>query len=260
MKERLAVAKMLVERAGAAILAHAGAGSARKQDGFPVTEADLAANKLIVTGLKERFPDDGLLSEETEDDGARLERRGVWIIDPLDGTKEFLKGNGEFTVNVAYVIDGRPVLGAIGLPAKRERYYASPDGAFWEHDGRVERISVSARDRFAEMVLVVSRSHLTPDDERLNAQCGFARMERAGSSLKGCLVARGAADVYARAGQTNEWDICAMDCILAAAGGRLTDRTGKPFKYNRRDPRIKGFLASNGQCHEELLRVMDGQA
>ncbi len=232
--------------------------AARKADGSPLTRADEEAHELIVTGLRVHFPDDGILSEEGADP-TRLRARLVWIIDPLDGTKEFLKQNGEFTVNIALVEEGTPVLGVIVLPASNECYYATPEGAFWEHGGpgwSPAPIHVSQRARFEEMTLVVSRSHQTPEDERLSQAAGFARVISAGSSLKGCLVARGEADVYLRTGPTNEWDICAMDAILRAAGGQFTTLTGEPFKYNRADPRVNGFLASNGRRHGELLQLV----
>lgn len=261
MEEELRAALTLARLAGERIMRLYGEAEPReKSDGSPVTQADIEASALIVEGLAKRFPADGFLTEEAQDDGSRLSKKRVWIIDPLDGTKEFIKRNGEFTVNIALVVHGRPLLGVIFLPARDECFYASPAGAFRDWGGSTEPLSVSARSRFEEMVLVVSRSHLSSEDKQLSERCGFARVERAGSSLKGCWVASGRADVYVRAGTVNEWDICAMDCIVHAAGGRLTSFTGERFKYNCDDPRIHGFLASNGARHEDLLRLCNGPA
>jgi len=218
----------------------------------PLTKADLASNDLIVKGIRKKFPKIPILSEEEKDNKERLKNEFVWIIDPLDGTKEFIKRNGEFTVNIALVQDEEPVLGVIYVPVTDELYYASKgNGAFYQN----QMIKVSNTKDPKDMIMAISRSH--PSEKLKVIIKNFKETITSGSSIKGCIVARGEGDMYPRLGPINEWDICAMDIIVKEAGGVLTDLEGKPLKYNKKNSLIKGgFLASNNKIHDKLLEMM----
>lgn len=224
----------------------------------PLTEADLRANDIIVQGLRSSFPEYSILTEEEKDNKERLSNEFVWIIDPLDGTKEFIKRNGEFTVNIALVNKARPVLGVIYVPVLDELYFASKNmGAFLEKDKKTKKITVSDKTRPKEMVLVKSRSHATERLLKIIDKLKFAEINTSGSSVKGCLVARGDADVYIRLGPQNEWDICAMNAIINEAGGKMTGLNGKTLKYNKENVLIEsGFLVSNNRIHDKLLELI----
>ncbi|MFO8015562.1 MAG: 3'(2'),5'-bisphosphate nucleotidase CysQ [Candidatus Woesearchaeota archaeon] len=237
----------------------------------PVTEADKAANDIIISELKKEFSHP-ILTEESEDDRTRLESSTVWIIDPLDGTKEFIRKLDEFTVNIALVRDNEPVLGVIFVPAKGDLYHAVRGGGAFhcrERCGKEmkgiegmsasESMSVSGRDRLGDMMIVKSRFHVSEKLADIIKKAGFADSMTSGSSVKGCLVADGKADVYIRLGNVHEWDICAMDIIVREAGGAITDLRGKPLKYNKPFTLIEGgFVVSNNRAHEELLEAVAG--
>ena len=230
-------------------------GVSYKADASPLTEADTAADGIIAAALRRDFPRCALLSEERTDDLARLNNPFCFIVDPLDGTKEFVKKNGEFTVNIALAHRGRSVMGVVYAPALDEIYFAAEGlGAFYcphasEREDvivRAERIRVS--DRRENLVMMVSRSHM--DDETralIDANAGLVAETRpAGSSLKGCLIARGAADLYYRNGPTMEWDTAAMQCVVEQAGGVFRQGDGSPMTYNRTDSlNRKGFYIIN---------------
>jgi 3'(2'), 5'-bisphosphate nucleotidase len=256
--EELERAKELALRAGEKILEIYESGEfnvTEKGDKGPLTKADLAANEIIVSGLRSEFPDDGLLTEEERDNKKRLRKERVWIIDPLDGTKEFIFKNGEFTVNIGLVESGKPVLGVVYAPAKGELYYAAKGrGAYYEKGGEKKEIRVSDNKEFSEMVMTCSRSHSGEKEESLKRL--FKDCIPSGSSLKGCRIAKGEADVYFRFGPVNEWDICAMNCVLNEAGGMLTNLEGKEIAYNRERTLLDGFLASNGKNHGGLLDLI----
>ncbi len=230
----------------------------RKGDDSPLTLADLAANRIICETLRAEFPDDAVLTEEEVDSPARLDARRVWIIDPLDGTKEFISRNGEFTVNVALALDGQPVVGVVVVPAQRTTYWASEDQGAWRlgpRDGKATRLHVSDRRRVEDMVLVASRSHAGARLKAFAEAMPFADVRSRGSSLKGCMVAEGEADVYFRFGPTNEWDICAMQMIVTEAGGAMTNLDGRPMTYNNPNPLNDGFAVSNGPLHDYLIEA-----
>ncbi|MFP4524518.1 MAG: 3'(2'),5'-bisphosphate nucleotidase CysQ [Candidatus Woesearchaeota archaeon] len=259
LKEELVLAKKLAREAGTAIMKfyEGSVETSYKEDESPLTQADIASNDIITKGLRAARPEDGVLSEEETDEQERLRKERVWVVDPLDGTKEFLKANGEFTVNIALTVSGEPVLGVVCLPAKDELYWAAKGiGVYKEHDGGRESLAASQRTRFDEMVVVKSRSHASPELQAILDRAGFPEARPAGSSLKGCLVAAGEADVYIRLGDTMEWDICAMDAIIRESGGVLTSLDGKPLKYNKSHPLIRGFVASNGCAHEKLVGLV----
>lgn len=198
-----------------------------KSDHSPVTEADEAADALIAAGLRQAFPDIPLITEE-QAASHRLAARTFLIVDPLDGTKEFVQRRGDFTVNIAYVAEGVPARGVVYAPAKGRLFYTLPDGTAVEetgpHDpdrpGARRRLKVSTPDNGALMV-VASKSHRDQATDDYIARYAVRDMTSAGSSLKFCLVATGEADLYPRLGRTMEWDTAAGDAVLRGAGGRV---------------------------------------
>lgn len=216
-----------------------------KSDSSPVTAADQAANNIITQTLTNYFPQHAILSEESQDDGRRLENDWCWIIDPLDGTKEFIHGNGEFTVNIALTFRHRVVLGVIAVPVSKELYYAvQGEGAYVEKNGQVEKLQVSARRE--NLRLVMSRSHPSERLDELIRKNQISEVKRAGSSLKGCLVASGDAELYYRFNPTMEWDTAAMQCIVEEAGGVFRQMDDAELLYNRSNSRNdKGFYVLN---------------
>jgi len=211
-----------------------------KSDNSPVTEADEAADAIISDGLRAAFPDVMLVTEEqAETHSARAEN--FLIVDPLDGTKEFVKRRGDFTVNIAYVHNGDPVRGVVYAPAKGRLFYTAADGHTVEETGRFHKksvgalvdISVSEPDNSA-LVIVASKSHRDQATDDYIGKYSYADMTGAGSSLKFCLVATGEADLYPRLGRTMEWDTAAGHAVLAGAGGqvvRFDDHT--PLTYGK---------------------------
>ncbi len=211
-----------------------------KSDESPVTEADEAADALISEGLAEAFPQVALVTEE-QADSHRQEVSTFLIVDPLDGTKEFVQRRGDFTVNIAYVENGVPLRGVVYAPAKGRLFYTLSDGRAVEEDGPFDKsrpgtqkpITVSVPDNRALMV-VASKSHRDQATDDYIARYAIRDMTSAGSSLKFCLVATGEADLYPRLGRTMEWDTAAGDAVLRGAGGevvRFDDHT--PFTYGK---------------------------
>ncbi|WP_102225861.1 3'(2'),5'-bisphosphate nucleotidase CysQ [Acidimangrovimonas sediminis] len=211
-----------------------------KSDASPVTEADEAADALISAGLRAAFPDLPLVTEEQSDTHDQKISTFL-IVDPLDGTKEFVKRRGDFTVNIAYVEDGVPVFGVVYAPAKGRLFYTAADGASVEESGDFAKdapgattpLRVSTPDNGALMV-VASKSHRDAATDAYIGRYGVRDMTSAGSSLKFCLVATGEADLYPRLGRTMEWDTAAGDAVLRGAGGamvRFDDHT--PFTYGK---------------------------
>ena len=208
-----------------------------KDDASPVTAADERAEALIVPALRALAPGIPVVAEEMTARGeADAIGRTFWLVDPLDGTKEFIGRNGEFTVNVALIHDGRPLLGVVGAPAKG-RLFAGVvgQGAWVEDDGVPGRRPIRVRAVPAEgLTVVASRSH--GDAAALDAFLAgrrVARLASAGSSLKLCLLAAGEADLYPRLGRTMEWDIAAGHAVLAAAGGDVGTLDGVPLAYGK---------------------------
>ncbi len=212
-----------------------------KSDASPVTVADEAADALISAGLRDAFPDLTLITEEQAASHA-LTAQTFLIVDPLDGTKEFVQRRGDFTVNIAFVQDGIPVRGVVYAPAQRRLFYTLADGSSVEETGALDPhspgprspIRVSRPDNAALMV-VASKSHRDAATDDYIAKYAVRDMTSAGSSLKFCLVACGEADLYPRLGRTMEWDTAAGDAVLRGAGGhvvRFDDHT--PLAYGKR--------------------------
>ena len=205
-----------------------------KEDESPLTTADLASNRLIMKSLERISPSLPSLSEESAHQpfSIRSQWPAYWLIDPLDGTKEFIKHNGEFTVNVALIRGKRPALGVVYAPALRLLYYAvEGEGAFKVDRGKHVPIHVRPLGSRKPTILG-SRSHLSPRFETYLDWIGDHDLIRTGSSIKFCLIAEGEADLYPRFGPTSEWDTAAGQCVLEAAGGRVTDMKMKPLLYN----------------------------
>ncbi len=251
--DMVATFRRLALEAGDAILevyGRADLGVRAKSDDSPVTEADEAADAIISAGLRAAFPDIALVTEEQSDTHTQSVSTFL-IVDPLDGTKEFVQRRGDFTVNIALVEDGVPTLGVVYAPAKSRLFYTAATGGAVEEtgafkktkSGALEPISVSTPDN-AALRIVASKSHRSPELETYIDRYSVADSLAAGSSLKFCLVAVGEADFYPRLGPTMEWDTAAGDAVLRSAGGSVVDReTLKPLAYGKADFRNPHFLA-----------------
>lgn len=219
--------------AGALILPlfRAGVATDRKTDGSPVTQADRRAEALILRRLADAFPGIPVVAEESVSAGrVPPPSERFFLVDPLDGTREFLSGSGEFTVNIALVEAGVPTVGVVLAPALERLFHGDRDGAF-EGDRRIA-VRTPPPDG---LVVVASRSHRTAETDAFIARHRVASLVSAGSSLKFCLVANGSADLYPRLGRTMEWDTAAADAILRAAGGSVRTLDGAPLRYGKRD-------------------------
>jgi len=220
-----------------------------KLDRTPLTQADIASHNIVLEGLAELSPDWPVLSEESAEIpfDQRSAWRRFWMVDPLDGTKEFLSRNGEFTVNIALIEGNASVLGVVHAPANDKMYFAARGVGAFKVDRQVtSQITAVSRESNTTRIMV-SRSHEESLDRftRGLSQCEFIAM---GSSLKFCLVAEGAAHLYPRTGPTMEWDTAAAHCILEVAGGSVTDMEGMPLTYNKPSLLNPGFLASGSSA------------
>ncbi len=232
---------------------------AHKDDKSPLTEADMAAHKVIVAGLSALTPDIPVLSEESASIpfAERSRWRRYWLVDPLDGTKEFIKRNGEFTVNIALIEGHEPVLGVIVVPVSGLCYFAAKGaGAFKEMPGgAAQPIHVKPLD-LGHVIAVGSRSHAGPQLEQFLKNLGSHELMSMGSSLKICLVAEGKADIYPRLGLTSEWDTAAAHCIVVEAGGRLTDTAMQPLRYNTKDSLLNPHFFVSGDTGHDWSRYL----
>ncbi len=233
----------------------------RKDDNSPLTAADLAAHRAIVDGLHVLTPQIPVLSEESAVQAGWDERRRwarYWLVDPLDGTREFVKRNGEFTVNIALIHEHKPVLGVVLAPALDELYWAWRGGhAYFSTSTHTGENPLRTRKRGNPLLIAGSRSHADP---RLTAALdilGAHELKPLGSSLKFCRAARAEVDLYIRYGLTSEWDTAAGQCVLEQAGGGVTDFSGAPLRYNAKESLLNpDFLAFGdaGVAWAELLR------
>jgi 3'(2'), 5'-bisphosphate nucleotidase len=231
-----------------------------KEDRSPVTDADYAAHKLIVADLKRITPDLPVLSEESADIPFAERRRwdSYWLVDPLDGTKEFINKNGDFTVNIALIQDGVPIVGVVHVPVTGMSYYGSVGvGAFKrDQDGQASAIKVRKLIEGKPVKVVASRSHRGELLDGYLAKLGPHETVSRGSSLKFCLVAEGSADVYPRLGPTSEWDTGAGHAVVLAAGGQVIGMDGAPLGYNRKEsllnPHFIAYADSSRNWREYL--------
>ena len=255
--ELLNAVKNICREAGAAILeVYEQAGQievVEKTDNSPLTKADLAAHGIITRALQELTPEIPILSEESAAIAWDERRQWIryWLVDPLDGTKEFIKRNGEFTVNIALIVEHVPVLGVVYVPVKNVLYSGcSESGAYKEENGLNKAIKVKLTSPGESAIIVASRSHR---GDKLDAwlarlKNSFSKIEllSMGSSLKICLVAEGEADIYPRLALTSEWDTAAAQAILEAAGGLLTDTDFRTYRYNLKENILNPYFFAIG--------------
>ncbi len=227
----------IAERAGQEILTVYGRPfeSQIKDDASPVTEADTLAEALIIEALGELAPSIPIVAEESVAAGNVPDVRGTsfFLVDPLDGTREFISRNGEFTVNIALVEDGAPTIGVVHIPALGESYWAAGPGEAWRRSGAGDPEPIRCRVATGPLVVVASRSHRDAATDEFLSRYEVAELVSAGSSLKFCRVAEGRADMYPRIGRTMEWDVAAGHAVLAAAGGTVETLDGEPLAYGK---------------------------
>ena len=259
----------LARRAGEAILPfwRADVAVTAKADASPVTAADLAAHKVIAEGLQTLAPEIPVLSEE-DCDIPREERQAWqrwWLVDPLDGTKEFIAGSEEFTVNIALIEQGRVVFGVVSMPTTGRCYFGGAGLGAWRSDVNEAPRQIQVRQAPAEgecFTVVASRRHSSPEQERLleGLSEGLGKLELAniGSSLKFCLLAEGSADCYPRLAPTSQWDTAAAQGVLEGAGGEVLELSGAPFSYPARESLLNPFflaLPAKAAWRERLLSL-----
>jgi len=253
LQEELAVAEEAVCEAGAVIARlYTGRYDVReKSRGNPVTSADLEANAVIHERITRRFPKDAWLSEEDADDLCRLDVRRVWIVDPLDGTREFIQGVPEFCVSVGLVVDGYPVLGVIYNPLTKELFRAA-EGHGAKVNGQPLRIAVGREIKGA--CLLVSRSEPRGKYEEL---ARTFKLETMGSiAYRMASVAQGRADATLTFRRVNEWDVCGGTAILEQAGGLVIDGEGKRLRFNRREPLVRRLVGGRRMLAREVQKML----
>ena len=231
-----------------------------KEDKSPLTDADLASHRVIMEGLANLDVALPVLSEESAgeiDFAQRADWNPYWLVDPLDGTKEFIKRNGEFTVNIALIRDHEPVLGVVHVPVSGVTYFGARDiGAFRRRGSETpQAIKVASGERAP--VIVGSRSHRGSSLDAYLARVGEHEMVAMGSSLKFCVVAEGGADVYPRLGPTSEWDTAAAHAVVVAAGGRVIGVDGEPLRYNAKENILNPHFLVIGNPARNWLGYLD---
>jgi 3'(2'), 5'-bisphosphate nucleotidase len=259
----MSIALGLAREAGAAILdLYQGPLDIQQKAGAddrePVTQADTLANEIIVTRLKQEFPDDGILAEESLDTLHRLDKRRVWMIDPLDGTTGFIEGNGDFAVQIGLTENGECVLGVVYQPLTGVLYRAIRGEGTWIERPDYEPVQahVSDHQEISTMRLAASRSHRSPRMDKVVQAIGLKEEVRRGSvGIKVGLIIEQQCDLYIHLSpRTKQWDTCAPEVILHEAGGRLTDLFGQPLRYNHAEVQNRnGVVASNGVSHGRIL-------
>ncbi len=239
---------MIARRAGDAILEiyrSMDPGVTYKDDDSPLTSADLAAHELIVNSLAELTPGIPVLSEESADIpfAVRSGWKTHWLVDPLDGTREFLARNGEFTVNIALIHEHTAVLGVVGVPALGAVYTGSPGVGADRRSGADAPVAIHVQTTASKPVRVVgSRSHRGETLDAYLAALGAHTLVPVGSALKFCIVAEGGADVYPRLGLTSEWDTAAAQAVVTAAGGHVVTLDGQPLRYNTKESLLNPYF------------------
>ncbi|MHC8316725.1 3'(2'),5'-bisphosphate nucleotidase CysQ [Pseudomonas sp. LB3P31] len=257
----------LALQAGEAILPFWRTGTAvtAKADDSPVTAADLAAHHLILDGLTALDPSIPVLSEEDANiaQSVRAGWQRWWLVDPLDGTKEFISGSEEFTVNIALIEQGRVVFGVVSMPTTGRFYVGGEDLGAWRGDKDAQPLPIQVRELpppGEAFTVVASRRHSSPEQERLlaglSASLGELELANIGSSLKFCLLAEGAADCYPRLAPTSQWDTAAAQGVLEGAGGEVLELSGETFSYPARESLLNGFflaLPAKAPWRQKLL-------
>jgi 3'(2'), 5'-bisphosphate nucleotidase len=266
-ERELRVGLELARRAGEAALSFYGKPMRvehKEEFDEPVTQADRAVNELIVRALREEFPDDGVLAEESVDTDRRIGRERVWMVDPIDGTRGFIAGTGDFCVQIGLAVAGRAALGILYAPATDVLYWGARGHGAWVvrptseagESLKAERLSVTTETELSRMRLAESRSHRGPRMESVVSALGVRAEVRSHSvGIKVGLLVEKQADLYIHLSpKTKQWDTCAPEAVLAEAGGRMTDVWGDPLKYNTPDVLNRsGLVASNGAAHEEVI-------
>lgn len=232
----------------------------QKADDSPLTQADLASNKVIVDGLRKLTPDVPIITEEAglPDFEERASWSTYWLIDPLDGTKEFVNRNGEFTVNIALIRNHRPVLGVVYVPVSAITYVGCEGLGAQRHDaeGKAEPIQVAVESSNPVRV-VGSRSHRGESLNRFLENVGEVELHPVGSSLKFCFVAEGSADIYPRLGPTSEWDTAAAQAVVEQAGGQVLKLDGSPLGYNTKDDILNPFFLVVGPQDHDWVGIAE---
>lgn len=252
----------IAQAAGREILevySQGGTAATLKEDDSPLTAADLRSHRLIVSALAALTPDVPVLSEEAARPPYAERSRWTrhWLVDPLDGTREFLSRNGEFTVNIALIEAHAPVLGVVHVPVGNTTYRGIPAQGAWRETGGAPAEALHAATRAADPVRVVgSRSHRGDSLEGFLARLGRHDLKAIGSSLKFCLIAEGAADVYPRLGPTSEWDTAAGHAVAVAAGGTVVQLDGAPLEYNTREGLLNPFFVAYGDRQRDWLTLL----
>jgi len=230
-----------------------------KDDASPLTQADLASHRWIDAGLRSLTPDIPVISEESglPDFDERRTWQRYWIVDPLDGTKEFVSRNGEFTVNIALIERGRPVLGVVHVPVLGRTYVGCEGLGAERRDGQGDPVSIAVATASQAPVRVVgSRSHRGASLDAFLARLGDHTMIPMGSSLKFCVVAEGGADLYPRLGPTSEWDTAAAQAVVEQAGGAVLTLDGKPMKYNQKADILNPHFLVIGAADRDWLSLL----
>lgn len=257
----LRIAIELAQAAGAAILKFYGKPLVVEHKGDlnePVTEADRAANELIVGGLQKAFPDDGILAEESIDTARRLNCERVWVIDPLDGTRGFIEGSGEFAVHIGLAVNGESVLGIVYQPVPDVLYWAARRHGAWMARLKLatKRLRVSTENELSRMRLAASRAHRSQRLSTVVRSLGITQeVQRHSVGVKVGLIVEQQCDIYIHlSAGTKQWDTCAPEIILREAGGQMTDLWGEPLRYNSPDAvNRNGLVATNGVAHQAII-------
>lgn len=232
----------VVHQAGTAVMEIYNSGDFEveiKSDNSPLTKADKAANEIIEAGLK-KIADYPIMSEEGNH---QISSKIFWCVDPIDGTKEFIAKNGEFTINIGLVENGEPVLGVVYAPAKNVIYYGARGQGAFKRVGASETEEIGAKFSGKIPVVAVSRSHINEQTEKFLEEIGKHQLLKTGSSIKFCLVADGTAAIYPRLGPSHLWDTAAADAVLRAAAGKIIGSNGQPLIYNPKNLINPSFIA-----------------
>jgi 3'(2'), 5'-bisphosphate nucleotidase len=260
LAEELARAIELARRAGALVRGLQGGelGVELKPGDEPVSVADRRASELIVAGLLAAFPGDPVISEELPPAPGAFGAPRLWLVDPIDGTKDFIRGEDGYSVMIGLVSGDRPALGVVHQPALDRTFYATPDGAWVDAGGQVSPLAVSDVAAAGAARLVASKSHRSTDIDRVKERLGIGDEQNVGSvGVKLCLIAAGVRDLYVNPqAKTKAWDTCAPEAILARAGGRLTDLRGAAIAYAGDLVHRRGLVASNGRVHDEVVQKL----
>ncbi|MFB5619220.1 MAG: 3'(2'),5'-bisphosphate nucleotidase CysQ [Candidatus Nitrosomaritimum aestuariumsis] len=250
------IALQAVKEAGSAILEIYGEKyqTSTKNDNSPITEADVKSNEIIKSILSKTSYQ--ILSEEDKDDKSRLSKDTIWIVDPLDGTSDFIDKTGEFTVMIALVKDQKPILGVIGWPTEETIFAAQKDnGAFRYSEGQWKKISVTEISELSKCRAVGSRHHLSDREKMFIEKLGIENFTSIGSSLKVGKISSGEAEAYiTTTNKMKEWDSAASHCIINEAGGKMTDMLGNEITYNNEIVNHQNvILVTNGLIHNKIL-------